>query len=315
MIRATNQAATVQPPRVQAPDISVVLPCYRAAALAQRSVVTLSAYLDRFSLPWEIIVVDDGGGDFPDTPLSTDPRVRLIRLPVNRGKGAAVRSGMLAARGRARIFTDVDLPFDLHMFPVAAEYLLTGNYHMVVGDRTLPTASYEADIGWKRRFASRAFSMFVGTMVTGGFFDTQCGFKGVRGDVADLLFRLSRLERFAFDVELVYLGLYHRLDIKRVPVQLRNNETSSVRVIRDSAQMLKDVLRIKAFQMKGAYEDRTLSRVVVCDFETQLARNIELAAPVAAASVLADVLPRGTCPSRDRADSGTEQATADAPAS
>lgn len=309
MIRPTEQQQTlahVLPAPV--PDLSVVLPCYKAAGLAQRSVVTLAAYLDRFSLPWEIIVVDDGGGDFPDAPLSADPRVRLIRLPVNRGKGAAVTAGMLAARGRARIFTDVDLPFDLHMFPVAAEYLLNGNYHMVVGDRTLPTASYEADIGWKRRFASRAFSLFVGTLVTGGFFDTQCGFKGVRGDVADLLFTLSRLERFAFDVELVYLALYHRLDIKRVPVQLRNNETSSVRVIRDSAQMLKDVLRIKAFQMKGAYENAALSRVVVCDFEAQLARNLLLAAPVATPAELADVLPRGTCLAPDRATEAIEPA-------
>ena len=261
------------------PQLSVILPCYRGAALARRSVATLREYLDRTSLRWEIVVVDDGGGDFGTEPLSADSRIRLVRLPVNRGKGAAVTQGMLAARGLARFFTDVDLPYDLHLLPAAAEYLLSGNYHMVIGDRTLPTASYESEIGWKRRLASRCFSLFVGTMVTGGFFDTQCGFKGVRGDVAELLFRMSRLERFAFDVELVYLGLHHRLDIKRIPVQLRNNETSSVRVLRDSMQMFKDVLRIKLFQLEGAYRSDLLARIVVADFESALARNLARAAP------------------------------------
>jgi dolichyl-phosphate beta-glucosyltransferase len=267
------------------PQLSVVLPCYRAATLARRSVEALAAYLDRTSLRWEVIVVDDGGGDFGAEPLSDDPRARLLRLPVNRGKGAAVTQGMLAARGLTRFFTDVDLPYDLHLLPAAAEYLLSRNYHMVVGDRTLPTSSYESEIGWERRFASRCFSMFVGTMVTGGFFDTQCGFKGVRGDVAELLFRMSRLERFAFDVELVYLGLHHRLDIKRIPVQLRNNETSSVRVLRDSVQMLMDVLRIKRLQLQGAYRSDLLARIVVADFELALARNLAVAAPAARAAL------------------------------
>lgn len=293
MIGRAIPARADEPVRRSRPDLSVILPCYRSATLAQRSVATLTAYLDRFALSWEILVVDDGGGDLPDGPLAADSRVLLLRLPVNRGKGAAVRTGMLAAGGRARIFTDVDLPFDPDLIPVAAEYLLSDSYHMVVGDRTLPTARYDADIGWKRRIASRGFSLFVGTMVTGGFFDTQCGFKGVRGDVADLLFRMSRLERFAFDVELVYLGLHHRLDIKRIPVQLRNNDTSSVRVVRDSAQMIKDVLLIKLFQMRGDYDDDVLSRIVVRDFEAQLARNLKHASSLR--------VPAADLPVRERA--------------
>jgi hypothetical protein len=103
-------------------------------------------------------------------------------------------------------------------------------------------------------------------MVTGGFFDTQCGLKGVRGDVADTLFALQRLERFAFDVEVIYLALYHRLDIKRIPVRLRNNETSSVRLLRDSARGVLDVFRIKYHQVRGDYESAALAALVRDEF-------------------------------------------------
>jgi dolichyl-phosphate beta-glucosyltransferase len=229
--------------------ISVVLPCYRGAELAKRSVTALSSALKRAGTSWEIIVVDDGGGDFAPDEWSGLQHVRLIQSPVNRGKGFAVREGMLAARGDVRIFTDVDLPYGVDLIPVIADYLRQG-FHVVLGDRTLPGASYRQAIGWLRRAASATFTMLVGTMVTGGFFDTQCGLKGVRGDVADALFPLLRVNRFAFDVELVYVALKHRLDIKRIPVRLLNNETSSVRLLRDSSQGVVDVLSIKVNQLR-----------------------------------------------------------------
>src|SRR5262249_37202133 len=182
-----------------------------------------------------------------------DPSVRLVRLPVNRGKGAAVRAGMGAARGAVRVFTDVDLPYALDLLLVIEEYVGRRGFHMVVGDRTLPDSRYGSEINWQRRLASRAFSWFVGKLVTGGFFDTQCGLKGFRADVADQLFKSSRLDGFAFDVEIIYLGLKSRLDIKRIPVHVRNGEGSSVRLVRDSAGMVFDVLKIKPNQMAGRY--------------------------------------------------------------
>jgi dolichyl-phosphate beta-glucosyltransferase len=256
-------------PKIVAPDaqpeLSIILPCYRAASLAGDSVNRLVGFLNETAESWEIIVVDDGGGDFGDWS-HPDWRVRLIRVPVNRGKGAALREGMLAARGRARIFTDVDLPFELDLIPVIANYIATGGFHVVVGDRTLPGSSYLLDVGWKRRLASQAFSFFVGKLVTGGFFDTQCGLKGFRGDVADQIFRLAQVDRFACDVELIYLSLIYRLDIKRVPVQLRRNETSSIRLVRDSILMLGDVFRMKYLRIRGAYQNARLERLLFDDF-------------------------------------------------
>jgi dolichyl-phosphate beta-glucosyltransferase len=247
-------------------DVSVVLPSYRAAPLAIRSVDRLVAFLDSTRMAWEVIVVDDGGGDFAPGDLTGVPRVQLLRLPVNRGKGAAVAHGMKAAKGHVRVFTDVDLPYDLELISAMVDYVRTRGFHLVIGDRTLPQSSYHGEITFIRRLASTLFSAFVGTLVTGGFFDTQCGLKAMRGDVADALLAIRRLDRFAFDVELIYLALHHRLDIKRIPVQLRNNETSSVRLIRDSVRGFVDIARIKYNQLHGHYESDALERLVYEEF-------------------------------------------------
>jgi hypothetical protein len=114
--------------------------------------------------------------------------------------------------------------------------------------------------------ASALCSQFVGSLVTGGFFDTQCGLKAMRGDVADAVFPLLRVDRFAFDVELVYVALKHRLDLRRIPVRLVSNETSSVRVVRDSVRAVRDVLGIKWNQVRHAYQSPVLSRIIESDF-------------------------------------------------
>ena len=270
------------------PDISVVLPCYRGAQLAIAAVAELELELSRHKRSWEIVVVDDGGGDFPPDiwPAGQPGRetaVRLLRLPVNRGKGAAVRAGLMAARGAARVFTDVDVPYEPALVVVAAHYLLNGPFHLVVGDRTLPGSSYELNVGFRRKAASHLFSTVVGTLVTGGFFDTQCGFKAVRGDIAELLIPLARIDRFAFDVELLYLALHHRLDIKRIPVQLRANDTSSVRLARDSARALVDVGRIKYHQLRGWYDSPGLYALVQDEF-TRAAEECDRTVPAADSS-------------------------------
>lgn len=257
--------------RDTAPDLSVVLPSFRAAALALRSVDRIRETLEKARLSWEIIVVDDGGGDFDADAFAGDSSVRLLRLPRNAGKGAAVSAGMREAGGRVRIFTDADLPYDPELMPVMAAYILDRGFHLVIGDRTLRSSSYHLKLGLTRRALSGVFSAFVGTIVTGGFFDTQCGLKAVRGDVADVLFRLLRIDRFAFDVELVYLALKYGADIKRVPVQLERNDTSSVRVWRDSVRGAFDVLRIKHNQLAGCYSSPELAAIIAADFD--LARH------------------------------------------
>lgn len=253
-------------------DLSVILPCYLEAGRAQQSVAAISRSLSNADYAWEIVVVDDGGRDFVDARWPDDPRVSLIRLPDNRGKGAAVRHGILTARGAVRIFTDVDLPFGVGLFPLMMEYILAHGFHLVIGDRTMRRSTYHLDISPLRRAASRVFSTFVGRLVTGGYYDTQCGLKAVRGDIADALFPLLQVDRFAFDVELIYLALKTKADIKRIPVILETNDTSSVRLLRDACQSAWDVLGIKGRQVGGQYSSNSLISILEADIQQVASR-------------------------------------------
>lgn len=247
-------------------DLSVIMPSYRDARLAVKSTVELCTFLSAHVETWEVIIVDDGGNDFDSLGRSLPEGVQLLRHPINKGKGAAVRTGMLAAKGNVRLFTDIDLPYDLSLIPAMVEYISKAGFHMVIGDRQLPDSKYHQQICWNRRLSSKIFSYIAGSFITGGFFDTQCGLKCFRGDVAMQMFRHARVDRFAFDVELVYIALINQLDIKRIPVCLRKNDSSSVRLVHDSLRMLIDVALLKINREKGVYKCSELARFVSEDF-------------------------------------------------
>lgn len=245
----------------QRPTLSVVLPTHSATTTALRTIQTLRRFLPTVTPAWEVVVVDDGGNDFDQHVLPNDHRIRLVRHDANSGKGAAVRTGMLAARGDVRIFTDADLPYDRELIPVMLHFIQRRGFHLVIGDRTLPGSSYAAASG-SRRLVSGFGSAIIGSLVTGGFHDTQCGLKGMRGDVAEALFPLVRIAGFAFDVEVIYLALKHGLDVKRIPVRLRRNETSSVRPVRDALRATRDIAAIKWHQLRGRYRSEALAAIV-----------------------------------------------------
>lgn len=251
------------------PALSVVLPCYRAAALARQSVQRLVKALRGRIPSYEIIVVEDGGHEcelaLSGIPAGIGGRIRLIAMPSNKGKGAAVAAGMKAAHGSVRVFTDIDVPYGTTPIMLIETLVRTRGFHMVIGDRTFPQSRYETELPFGRRVASAVFSRITATLVTGGFFDTQCGLKGFRGDVADELFNLQSVERFAFDVELIYLALTYGLEIKRIPVMLETNAGSSVRLGRDSMRTLVDLARIKYHQMHGDYESESLASLVASE--------------------------------------------------
>lgn len=253
------------------PQISVILPSFGGAKYAFDSVATLRQEFDRAGLSHEIIVVDDGGGDFPTGCWEGDQRVQLLRIGVNKGKGRAVVLGMREARGRVRAYTDVDLPYGVEPLLAAHRYIESAAFHMVIGDRNLAGSRYGKVIGFPRRVLSTVASTFVGVMVTGGIFDTQCGLKVVRGDVAEHLFGLITIDRFAFDVELVYLALHFGLDVKRIPVRLRDNNTSTVRPLRDSLEGARDILRIKWNQTTGRYGHRVLRELAYQEYRQAVA--------------------------------------------
>lgn len=246
------------------PEVSLVLPAYNAASYIATSVESALAFFEQRSIDAEIIVADDGSRDDTSLSVPSHPRVRAVRHDPNQGKGAALRLGMTAARGRLRIFTDADLPYGLVPVLLARRFIQEGGFHAVIGDRTMPGSSYQ-QVGPARALLSGAASFAFRTLIVGGYNDTQCGFKAFRGDVAEELFRLLRIDRFAVDVELIYLLLKYHLDIKRIPVRLVSNAESSVSVIRDSLRSLSDISRIRLNWARGRYRSPALAAILAED--------------------------------------------------
>jgi len=244
-------------------DISLVIPVRDGAAFIADTVTSCRDFLRDRDLRFEIIVVNDGSSDNTADAVRplTDESIHLITLPSNRGKFGALTLGMAKACGACRIFTDADLPYDLESIPYIAELINDGGFHVVVGDRTLPDSCSATQPDLSRQLSSRVFSFCVRMLVTGGLFDSQCGLKGFRADVAETIFPLLTDPGFSGDVELLYIALKHNLTIRRIPVRLRASSTTTVKLTVHSVPMLGRILRLRHNWTSGRYDSRKLSEL------------------------------------------------------
>jgi len=240
------------------PDLSLVLPAYDCASFIGANVSRVVATFEERGVRAEVIVVDDGSTDGTADAVPVVPGVRVLRLP-HRGKGGALRAGMTAARGEVRAFTDADLPYGLE--PVLAGAALTreGKVHAVIGDRTLPGSSYRS--GALRRALSGLASLAFRGLAAGGTYDTQCGLKCFRGDVAAEVFGLARVDGFAIDIEVLFLLRRYGLTVERLPVRLESAGKTSVHVLRDTMAAARDVAAIRLAWARGRYRSPVLQGI------------------------------------------------------
>jgi glycosyltransferase involved in cell wall biosynthesis len=197
-------------------------------------------------------VVDDGSPD-ATAEEAVAAGARVLRLEANRGKGAAVRAGVLAARGRSVVFTDADLAYPPEQVAAVVRELEDG-WDVVVGSRRHPSSADAAGASALRVVSGRLFNLLTATVLLGQYRDTQCGLKGFRADVGRLLFSHTRLERFAFDVEVLHLVERYRLSLTEVPVVLVRAPGSTVRVGLDALRMVRDLFRVRRWAGLGAYD-------------------------------------------------------------
>jgi dolichyl-phosphate beta-glucosyltransferase len=207
----------------------------------------------------EVIVVDDGSTDGTSELAKsfTDrlPNLQVLRHSPNRGKGYAVKRGMLAATGRFRLFSDADLSTPIEELTKLLLPVHGGEADIAIASRGLPQSELVVRQPWVREMLGRMFNLLVQALATPGIWDTQCGFKLFRGEVADRLFRLQTLEGFAFDVEVLYLARKFGYRIAEVPVRWLNDPNTKVQALRHGWQMVCDTVRVRWNDWRGVYAE------------------------------------------------------------
>ena len=239
--------------------LSVVVPAYNEARRLGRSLPLIAAYVARLRESAEILVVDDGSGDATSQVViefgRDHPEVSLLQSPRNRGKGASVRKGVLAARYEHVLFTDADLSAPIEEAPKLRAELDRG-FDVAIGSRRLAQSDVQIKQPWVRGLAGRAFSGMVSRFFLPGIVDSQCGFKAFRRPAAEVLFGRQRLEGFGFDVEILWLARRFGYRVAEVPVVWRDDPESHIRLLRDPPRMLLDLARLRINAWRGRYGSR-----------------------------------------------------------
>ncbi len=228
------------------PFLSVVIPAYNEERRLPATLERVVGFLETRDYSWEVVVADDGSGDATGrivTELAAGrPEIRLLSLP-HRGKGGAVKAGMLAALGEYRFLCDADLSMPIEQVERFLPPRLEG-VEVGIGSRQA-AGSRRIDEPLGRYFTSRVYNRMIRLLLLPGIQDTQCGFKGFRGEAAEELFGRLEAEDYAFDVEVLYTARQLGMGMREVAIDWRYGKGSRVRPVRDGIGMVRDLLRMR----------------------------------------------------------------------
>ena len=233
------------------PLLSVVVPAYNEAARLPRTIERVERFLS--GRPHEIVVVDDGSTDGTVEVARDAARGPLVvlRNDGNRGKGYAVRRGMLAARGPRRLMTDADLSTPIEEL-ARLEPCLEAGHDVAIGSRALAGSRIEVRQPWYRENMGRLFNVCVRALAVPGVRDTQCGFKLFSARAAEAVFAATRLDGFSFDVEALFIARQLGYRIAEVPVVWRNDAATRVGLV-GGFRAFPDLLKIRLNDWRGYY--------------------------------------------------------------
>jgi len=242
---------------LNAPFLSIIIPAHNEEKRLPRTLEQVFAFLQKQTYASEVIVVENGSSD-----RTLELAMQFIKehsnLVViqerNKGKGNAVRRGMLAARGDYRFICDADLSMpieDLEKFlPPVIE-----NFDVAIGSREAPGAIRYNEPSY-RHIGGRAINLAIRTLILPGLNDTQCGFKCFRAATTEDLFQKQTLMGWSFDIELLYLARRKKLRIREIPIHWYYDPDSKVSAVRDALRMIGDIFRIHLNAMRGAYDSK-----------------------------------------------------------
>jgi len=243
------------------PHLSIVVPAYNEEDRIGPTLERMTAYLDARGFTYELLVVDDGSTDrtaqIVRAAAESHPRIRLLGYRQNRGKGYAVRHGILQAGGDYVLFSDADLatPIEEHE---KLEARMRQGFDVAIGSRDVPGSRLERRQSPLRELGGKLFNRCVQAVAVPGIHDTQCGFKLFTRAAARNIFSRCQIDNFSFDVEVLYLARQLGYSIAEVPVRWAHQEGSKVRFLRDARRMLATLFRIKAtdYQIQRADANR-----------------------------------------------------------
>lgn len=235
--------------------ISFVLPVYNCNRELIEGLPGFIRLMKKASDEIEVIIVDDCSVERMDIiRLAKCFNCKYLGNERNMGKGYSVKRGVLHSSGDIIICMDGDFPFELDAVFLMTEVLTSTESDMVIGDRTLPDSSFPNNLSFFRKAGSSVLSLITGTFFIRGFYDTQCGLKGFRRQVAKSIFSRITQNGFSFDLELLFMAKKRRLHISRIPVKVRSQNASSVDIVKDGLKSFKALFEIYFNQLSGKYK-------------------------------------------------------------
>lgn len=236
---------------LEAPHLSVVVPAYNEEVRLKPTLERLHEYYEAQSYPYDVIVVSDGSTDKTEAVVNdfaaTHPKFRLMAYSPNRGKGYAVRTGMLAAEGELILFCDADMATPQEETEKLLKHMRDGA-DIAIGSRPLKESKLEKHQPWVREMFGRAANQLIQMLAVRGIHDTQCGFKMFTKKACQDVFARCKLNGFSFDFEALMIArdLGYRID--EVPIRWFHQEGSKVVFWRDYPRSFKDLISLR---MKG----------------------------------------------------------------
>ncbi len=234
------------------PPISVVIPAFNEAVRIGDTLAVTTNYLEKESPNSEVIVINDGSTDSTGevirkvSAVPSSVAVKLLENSPNRGKGAAVRTGLCSATKPIGVFFDADLSTPIDELPKIVEPIARGEADIAFGSRALNRKLIGNRQPWRREQGGRVFNLVVRVATGLPFWDTQCGFKAFRMEACRPIIESAKIIGFGFDVELLLLAQRAGLRLREIPVRWNHHEGSKIRFVRDSMQMLKEVMSLRA---------------------------------------------------------------------
>lgn len=240
------------------PFLSVIIPAYNEENRLPRTLEQVLEFLNKQNYSFEVLIIENGSSDrtfevakeFAQTNSSV-----IILQEQQRGKGNAVRRGMLEAKGEYRFICDADLSMPIQEVAKFIPPQLT-DFDIAIGSREALGAVRYNEPSY-RHFGGRAINLIIRLFILSGFQDTQCGFKCFRAQVAEDLFRQQTLTGWSFDIEILYLARRKKLRIREIPIDWYFFADSKVNAIRDALKMISDIFVIHLNAIRGKYDFKT----------------------------------------------------------